>query len=131
MYKLGSNSLIRVLDGAIVPKDPENIDYQEYIAWLANGNEPEPADETPVMHSITPTMPVVLVGHDALIHITGAPNETVRVSIGGDILETTLDDGGNASETFVPNVHGEYVITFENLGLSDVPAVIKAVQNGE
>ncbi len=27
--------------------DPDNTDYQEYLAWLAEGNEPLPADEPP------------------------------------------------------------------------------------
>jgi hypothetical protein len=30
----------------IVPKNPENTDYQEFLAWKAEGNTPEEADET-------------------------------------------------------------------------------------
>jgi hypothetical protein len=35
----------RLADNAFVPFDPANTDYQEYLKWLAEGNEPIPADE--------------------------------------------------------------------------------------
>ena len=28
-----------------IPINPDNIDYQKYLEWVAEGNTPEPADE--------------------------------------------------------------------------------------
>lgn len=45
MYKLGQNSIIRN-DGAVIPLDERNADYQVYMAWVAAGNVPQQADAT-------------------------------------------------------------------------------------
>ena len=38
------NVIQRKLDGAFIPFDLKNTDYQEYLEWVADGNTPEAAD---------------------------------------------------------------------------------------
>jgi hypothetical protein len=52
MYKLGKIHLgetspvnvQRLSDGAVIPFNPANSDYQDYLKWVAAGNTPLPAD---------------------------------------------------------------------------------------
>jgi hypothetical protein len=51
-YKLLKNvltnntgSVLRLSDGASIPFDPANTDYQEYLKWVEDGGVPEEADE--------------------------------------------------------------------------------------
>jgi len=50
-YKLIKNNFgievgVEVLnENKAVPFDPANTDYQQYLAWLAEGNQPIPAEE--------------------------------------------------------------------------------------
>jgi hypothetical protein len=51
-YKLQKNSLtskdcsVQIVGQPMtsIPFDPANTDYQDYLAWLDEGNEPEAAD---------------------------------------------------------------------------------------
>lgn len=52
MYKLSINEMTKIVnavqrisDKTWIPFNPDNSDYQQYLAWLAEGNTPEPADE--------------------------------------------------------------------------------------
>lgn len=38
-------AVLRLEDNASIPFDPANTDYQAFLAWKAEGNEPLPADE--------------------------------------------------------------------------------------
>ena len=52
MYKLYANpetnqviGVIRLADNTWIPMVEANTDYQQYLAWCAEGNPPEPAEE--------------------------------------------------------------------------------------
>jgi hypothetical protein len=50
MYKLVNRNnelvaILRISDNASIPLDTDNTDYQAYLAWVAQGGVPTPADE--------------------------------------------------------------------------------------
>ena len=52
MYKLVKDSItgnigsvLRIADNAYIPLAGDMPDYQQYLKWVAEGNEPLPADE--------------------------------------------------------------------------------------
>jgi hypothetical protein len=45
-YRLTTgDTILRLADNAFIPPDPTNTDYQAYLFWLEEGNQPEPAPE--------------------------------------------------------------------------------------
>jgi hypothetical protein len=44
-YQTKQTNVIRLLDGASIPFDPANTDYQAYLKFLEDGGVPLPADE--------------------------------------------------------------------------------------
>lgn len=50
LTEMGTETVVavqRLSDNAFIPFAPGNLDYAEYIEWVADGNEPLPADEAP------------------------------------------------------------------------------------
>jgi hypothetical protein len=37
------DTILRLADNAFIPPDPANTDYAAYLAWVEEGNTPEPA----------------------------------------------------------------------------------------
>ena len=80
------NTIIRDEDGAFIPTDPDNMDYQKYLAWLDEGNEP------------TPYTPPPAEAEDNRMAETQTPNfKWTKPDIGGDatvwgnVLNQTID----------------------------------------
>jgi len=47
-YQLTEGDIIlRLTDNASIPPAEGNTDYQAYLAWVAEGNTPDPAPEPP------------------------------------------------------------------------------------
>ena len=51
MYKLyksfdGVEAIRRLSDNALIPLNPDNVDYIAYLAWCAEGNVATPAENT-------------------------------------------------------------------------------------
>ena len=43
------NTIVRDEDGAFIPTDEANIDYQAFLAWKDEGNEPTPYTPPPAV----------------------------------------------------------------------------------
>jgi hypothetical protein len=55
--QVSDNMIQRDEDGAFIPFDPDNVDYQDYLAWLDKGNEPNPLPASPALPIEDPPPP--------------------------------------------------------------------------
>lgn len=97
MYQLlGDGSIRRLADGASIPADSRNADYQQYLAWVAAGNTALPADPPPVVYSGSRPMAARLRTTDA------TPAELFRATLApltayAALLELLAVDAGNGA----------------------------------
>jgi hypothetical protein len=56
------DTILRLADNAFIPPDPANTDYQAYLAWLSEGNTPEPAPEPEPPPELTPEQKLAASG---------------------------------------------------------------------
>ena len=54
MYQLTTgDTILRIEDNAFIPPDPGNRDYAAYLAWVEEGNMPDPAPEPEPVPELT------------------------------------------------------------------------------
>ncbi len=56
------NTILRLADNAHIPQDPANTDYQQYLKWLEEGNEPLPPDPIVEPEPLTPKQKLEAAG---------------------------------------------------------------------
>ena len=69
-------------ESAVIPADANNRDYKEYLAWLEEGNVPEPADEVGPDYRSQRAAEYPSIGDqlDALFHAGMLPRElTIQI----------------------------------------------------
>ncbi len=103
IYQIITNGVLRD-DGAIIPEDPGNRDYHEYLKWVEDGNIPLQINPKPVS-IFTDSNIIVGDGIDAItLVVQGEPNTLVTVDvltgITPSIINIQLDETGNGSQLF-------------------------------
>ena len=79
------HTIIRTADGACIPDDPTNRDYQDYLKWLEEGGVPDPYVEPPPPEPPPPSPEqMVLLDHENRLRaFEGQPPLTMEDLKGG------------------------------------------------
>lgn len=81
-YTLTTGSVILRSDGAYIPDDPANTDYDAYLTWLAAGNTAAPAPVPPVPTTLTPSAFLALFTPQEQLAVQTACNSNMSLLLG-------------------------------------------------
>lgn len=111
-------SVRRDVDGAIIPADPQNSDWQTYQAWLAAGNKPTPA---PIMAIGVPQQVALWQVRAVLAHHGLLDQANAVIAALNDPAVSAYWDYGNVLDRTSPTL--AKLITALNLTPSQVDAM--------
>jgi hypothetical protein len=117
MYQLTQgDTILRLTDNAFIPPDPANTDYAAYLAWVEEGNTPDPAPVPPITWSTIRSKRDQLISESDWTMIPGATVDQLAWSsyrqILRDLPQTYLEAGvdsviwPNPPSTSGPNTTG-------------------------
>jgi hypothetical protein len=109
-YQLTSNprTVQRMADNAFIPDDPANRDYQTYLAWVAEGNTPDPAPP-PIYPTTIPSVEFFArFTEDELIAMHSEATTDPEIAVG-----ITLNAAADYIEVgAAPSVHGAMLVSW-------------------
>ena len=110
-----STTVLRVLDSAYIPGDPANRDRQEYDAWVAEGNTPDPPDPIPPITTIASFDFLSRFTRDEQLEMQNAASNDATIGAGLTNLSTSdqVDLEGQSVSNWLDALVAEQVIAPE------------------
>ena len=91
MYQMLNHGVLRLSDGAVIPPDSGNKDWQEYQAWLLEGNIPVPLPSATLVQAQTVQISILAEAYNNAI------SQPVSFTSAGNITKTYNADMGSIS----------------------------------
>ena len=110
-----STTILRRVDSAFIPDDPANRDRQEFLAWEAEGNTPDPPDPIPLITTIHSFEFLSRFTRDEQLEMQNAASTDATLGAGLTNLSTSdqVDLEGQSVSNWLDGLVDSRVITEE------------------